>query len=246
MRDSITQKIACTKFGGYGKNGVFRVECQNCRSDEIGKHTRLKIAWGQPLGSSSLPSGTFVMTQNKSVLAYITGVALGDGNLSNPNGRATRLRVTCDKKYPNLILHIQKNLETLFPKNKISLVNRTGCVDISCYSNQLEDLLEWRVGSKSKQLACVPQWILKSEKYTRECLRGLLQTDGSIYKDRGYIMINYTTIIQPLSEHVISMLNGLGYKPQIRRVVFKEKSKYVIRVSKNVSDLIEEIDLWKN
>lgn len=35
--------------------------------------------------------------------AYVIGVAIGDGNLSNPNGRAVRLRVTWDTKYPALL-----------------------------------------------------------------------------------------------------------------------------------------------
>ena len=49
-------------------------------------------------------------TKDKNSLAYIIGVALGDGNLSNPNGRAVRLRITCDIKYPKIISEIQKKL----------------------------------------------------------------------------------------------------------------------------------------
>lgn len=36
--------------------------------------------------------------EDKRNLAYVIGIAFGDGNLSNPNGRAVRLRVSCDKK----------------------------------------------------------------------------------------------------------------------------------------------------
>jgi hypothetical protein len=39
--------------------------------------------------------------------AYVLGLAIGDGNLSNPNGRAVRLRITCDTKYPILIKWLQ-------------------------------------------------------------------------------------------------------------------------------------------
>lgn len=188
------------------------------------------------------------MTPNKAVLAYIIGVSLGDGNLSNPNGRAVRLRISCDKKYPNLITHIKESLEVLLPNNKVSLVNREryNATDISCYSNKLEKMLGWKVGSKKSQLVSIPKWILDSEKYSRECLRGLLQTDGSLYKDRNYSMVNFTTIIKPLSEDVMNILESLGYKPQIRKVLFKGKFAYVVRVSKNVSDLVTDIDLWKN
>jgi hypothetical protein len=54
--------------------------------------------------------------------AYVIGVAIGDGNLSSPNGRAVRLRITCDTKYPVLIAKIRSALETLLPRNKVSVV----------------------------------------------------------------------------------------------------------------------------
>jgi len=78
-------------------------------------------------------------------ISYLVGVALGDGNLSNPNGRAVRLRITCDNKYPNIIKNIVKTIKKILPLNKVSLVKRTkNCTDISCYSNQLENLLGWK------------------------------------------------------------------------------------------------------
>lgn len=186
------------------------------------------------------------MIANKCDHAYILGVALGDGNLSNPNGRAIRLRITCDKKYPNLIEHINNKLKCVLPKNKTSFIDRKNALDICCYSNKLSDILGWSVGSKKSQNAHIPEWIMKSEKYSRECLRGLLQTDGSIYLDRGYPMVNFTTIIKPLAEDVKNIILFLGYKPQVRYVKHSNKSKYIIRISKNVTEFINEIDLWKN
>ena len=50
--------------------------------------------------------------------AYVIGVAIGDGNLSNPNGRATRLRITCDTSYPAFTAKIRSALERLLPENK--------------------------------------------------------------------------------------------------------------------------------
>jgi len=70
--------------------------------------------------------------------AFIVGVALTDGNVSNPNGRAIRLRITCDSAYPNIIKEICEALCALFPQNKVSLVQRKdNCVDVSVYSNKL-------------------------------------------------------------------------------------------------------------
>jgi hypothetical protein len=117
-------------------------------------------------------------------LAYIVGAALGDGNLSNPNGRATRLRITCDSTYPGIAKEIIHSLETLFPDNKVSviLLASTTYFNISVYSNQLNELLPWRVGcgTKFEQNAHVPDWIKTDKAFSISCLRGLLHTDGSI------------------------------------------------------------------
>lgn len=50
------------------------------------------------------------VSSNKLLHSYIVGLAIGYGNLSNPNGRATRLSITCDKKYPKFIGHISDSL----------------------------------------------------------------------------------------------------------------------------------------
>lgn len=219
-----------------------------CPGDGIGSHARLKIACRKAWGFDSPPGHIMDSTYlYKKKLAYIVGVAIGDGNLSNPNGRAVRLRVTCDKKYPELIIEISKHLQYLFPKNMVSLVDRKGCMDISVYSNKLEDLLGWKAkgGSKAKQNVTIPSWILKSKTYTKECLRGLLQSDGSIYNDRGYTMINFTTIIPDLADQVHKLILDLGYKNQLRKAITPKSLKYVIRISKETDLFIKEIKLWK-
>lgn len=173
---------------------------------------------------------------------------MGDGNLSNPNGRATRLRVTCDKKYPKLIKYIQTNIQIVFPQNKVSIVDRENAIDISCYSNKWEEVLGWKAknGSKIKQEVKVPDWIKNNTTYTNECLRGLFQTDGSIYKDRKYIMVNFTSANYTLSKDTKEMLEKIGFDILIRKVVSKNnKIKYVIRISKNVKSFIKIIKLWK-
>ena len=185
--------------------------------------------------------------KNKKIIAYIIGVALGDGNLSNSNGRAVRLRITCDKKYPLLIKNIIKNLKIIFPNNKVSIVDRVNAVDISVYSNDLENILGWKAkgGSKIIQKVCIPSWIKENLIYQKECLRGLFQTDGSIYFDRGYIMVNFTSANFNLIKDVKDLLENINFNVKIRKVVHKEKIKYVIRISKNTEKFIKTINLWK-
>ena len=187
----------------------------------------------------------------KNVLAYITGVALGDGNLSNPNGRAIRLRVTCDAKYPRLAEHIVSNLRLLLPKNKVSIVKAHGketYFNISVYSNKFAMWLPWKVGhgTKLQQLARVPSWIRNHKTFSKECLRGLLQTDGCIYKDRGYLMVNFTNYVEPLAIDVFEMLQEAGFRPTISKVTAGTNFKYCVRVARNTQKLIDTLRLFKS
>jgi len=186
---------------------------------------------------------------DKKLQAYIIGLALGDGNLSNSNGRAVRLRITCDTKYPQLYLHIQESLKKLLPNNTVSLVDRSGegCLEVSCYSNSLEDILGWKAkgGSKYEQGVKIPNWILENKVFTKECLRGLIQTDGSVYIDRGYLMVNLTSSIKPLVLSIVNAIQNIGYKPNVQKRVETEKEKYTIRISKNTQQFINEVGVWK-
>lgn len=177
------------------------------------------------------------MEDNRSLQAFIIGIALGDGNLSNPNGRAVRLRITCDTKYPNIINEVKNTLRILFPLNQVSTTFRTdNCVDISLYSNKLLQLLPWLpdAGSKYDQQARVPVWIFTNKKYVAACLRGLIQSDGSIYTDRGYTMINFCSNIQPLAHDVLKLADILGCTGTITATNQRSgKEKYTIRFSKS-------------
>lgn len=185
-------------------------------------------------------------------LAYIVGVALGDGNLSNPNGRATRLRVTCDNKYPLLIERIVGALRAILPENKVSLVEkkRSGnCTDISCYSNRWENILGWKddKGSKFNQGVRVPRWIRQNDEYAAACLRGLIETDGCVYVDRGYTMINFTSTIPTLVDDFKFLVKKLGFVTNTARIELSgnRKPRYTVRICKRSSDFIESIGIDK-
>jgi DNA-binding transcriptional regulator WhiA len=178
-------------------------------------------------------------------LAYLVGLALGDGNLSNPNGRATRLRITCDAKYPALIKRIETLLSEIFPKNKIGKIKRKdSCVDISVYSNKLEELLGWEVklGSKIKQKVSIPDWIKNDPKLIKPCLRGLVETDGSAYNDRNYLMVNFVTVIEKLAQDFSQLVKNLGYICNIQTNQPKiGLTKYTIRISRKSNQFLQDI-----
>jgi DNA-binding transcriptional regulator WhiA len=180
-------------------------------------------------------------SHDKKTLAYIIGIALGDGNLSNPNGRAIRLRITCDTQYKILIFKICRSIEKLLPNNKVSIYQRKkNYCDISCYSNKWEKWLGWKVGkgSKCEQNVKVPRWIKCSKRYSIECLRGLFESDGSVYKDRGYKMAIFVSSIPNLANDVFAMMKQLKFNPHMYMIMTTKRPRYNIRLSKNVDDFI--------
>ncbi|HAV11487.1 MAG TPA: hypothetical protein DCX32_02995 [Candidatus Moranbacteria bacterium] len=184
-------------------------------------------------------------------LAYIIGAAIGDGNLSNPNRRAVRLRITCDNKYPKIIKRILENLQELFPENKVSLVKKQkNCTDISCYSNKLENILEWKAtnGSKFKQKISIPEWIKEKDEYIKPCIKGLIETDGSVYYDRKYLMVNFVTIIPTIANDVMEMMRKIGYKPNMQTIKESpvQEMKYTIRISKNAEEFVKDMQINKS
>jgi DNA-binding transcriptional regulator WhiA len=190
------------------------------------------------------------ISASKKLRAYIIGVALGDGNLSNPNGRAIRLRITCDGRYPHLAEHIRTSIQELLPDNAVVFVRRTkNYFDISCYSNYWEEILGWRAGKGSKiaQSVSVPEWIKNNRSYTRHCLCGLLQTDGSFYIDRGYSMINFTNSCERLAMDVKEMMASLDYHPNLQKLHYANgRIKYTIRVSRNARQFVRTVSFWKS
>src|SRR5712664_3089450 len=142
--------IGCESLGAPG---------YYCRSTQIPSLS----AWNLDTPSKLVMSKRILpLNPDRQLQAYVIGLAIGDGNLSNPNGRAVRLRITCDAKYPALITRIVSSLKLLLPSKRVSLVGSSGnYVNVSVYSNHLEALLGWKAsgGSKHRQCVEVPAWI---------------------------------------------------------------------------------------
>ena len=183
--------------------------------------------------------------------AYVIGVAIGDGNLSNPNGRAVRLRITCDTRYPALIAKIRTALEQLLPQNRVGVVaSRGNYVNLSVYSNHLESLLGWKAtgGSKQHQDVGVPAWIREDRSLTVPCLQSLIETDGAVYTDRGYPMVIFSTVIPHLAQQVDLMMRNIGFLPhmyKVRQAPDRDTFKYHVRLSRDVSAFLRLVQPLK-
>ncbi|MEX1064200.1 MAG: LAGLIDADG family homing endonuclease [Candidatus Paceibacterota bacterium] len=189
-----------------------------------------------------------ILSSDKELQAYVIGLAVGDGNLSKL-ARATRLRITCDNKYPKLMNRVVASLRLLLPENKVGIVKRPrNCTDVYVYSNHLEKLLGWKgdMGSKFKQNVSTPEWIFGSWRYKAKYLKGLIETDGSVYQDRGYPMVMITTIIRGLAEEIKSLIDSLGFTSHLYEIdsrknkySYNKQLEYHIRLSKNVQKFLD-------
>src|SRR3989338_11058169 len=96
----------------------------NCLSGGMGYTRDSKSRVARHVGSTPT-SGTMVKNLNsdKELQAYIIGLALGDGNLSNVR-KTTRLRISCDTQYPFLLNKIYNSLQLLLPSNKVNVIKK--------------------------------------------------------------------------------------------------------------------------
>ena len=189
---------------------------------------------------------------NREVLSYLIGIGLGDGNLSRVNGRTVRFRVSCDLKYPLLITEIVAAIQYVFPESSVNIVPRNGnWIDITSHSKYWENILGWQAGKGSKfvQNATVPDWIWCKDEYIKACLKGLVETDGSIYLDRGYPMVMFTNIVRDLSLQVFEMMIWLGFQPRIYKIRpksnFNSQPVYHVRLSKQVNQFLNLVQPLK-
>lgn len=159
-------------------------------------------------------------------LAEFVGILLGDGGISDRQVTVS-LHHQDDKNYVKFVV---KLFEDLFkvkpsvyhrPKKSIKyiVVSRTDLVDF-CVKD-----LGLKVGNKVKQKADIPSWIKKNKDFSEACLRGLIDTDGSVfdhkYKSRNkiycYKKLQFTSLSEPLLFSVYEIFQQIGLKARFSR-----------------------------
>jgi hypothetical protein len=128
------------------------------------------------------------------------------------------------------------------PRNRVAFVRKkSACFDVSCYSNHWETLLGWRAGRgpKISQSVSIPGWIKKRRDYAIPCLRGLLETDGSIYFDRGYRTVMFANACAVLARDVEQLMTSLGFFPRMYKIEKgRRRAIYRVRLSKDVAAFV--------
>lgn len=159
-------------------------------------------------------------------LAEFTGVMLGDGGLSKYQLRIT-LNYFDDKAYGKFVVKLIQKLFMVKPALYNEIKN--SAFDISVSRRELVKFcvkeLGLKIGNKIKQQADMPNWIKQSRKFQTACVRGLVDTDGSIfthrYKVNGkwyrYKKLDFSSSSEPLRKSVYNALSSIGLNPRLTR-----------------------------
>ena len=95
-------------------------------------------------------------------------------------------------------------------------------------------------GNKKKNNQGIPSWIKNNKKYLIKCIKGLIDTDGSIHyisKKNLNLRISYTSYIPKLLKEVRGGLIKIGFTPS---KIISKKQIFLSR-QKDIKNYIKEI-----
>ena len=130
-----------------------------------------------------------------------------------------------DKMYSIFVIRLLKKLFKIDPK--VYKIKNAKAINISISRRNLIEFLiglGLKQGHKINQHISVPDWIMKSKKYQIACLRGMIDTDGSVVlethtiknKKYTYPRINFSSASPFLIQHAFFIFLRLGFSPKIR------------------------------
>lgn len=159
-------------------------------------------------------------------LAEFVGIVLGDGGISQRQVTVT-LHSKDDKEYSRFVMKLIEKLFQVTPgiyediESSVNdiVVSRTELVKF-CTHN-----LGLKIGNKVRQQVDIPLWVKSSKKFGIACVRGLIDTDGSIFNHKykvgkkyySYKKLFFTSLSRPLAASVHEILNKLGIKSRLAK-----------------------------
>ncbi|MFT5849598.1 MAG: hypothetical protein ACI9H6_000407 [Patiriisocius sp.] len=202
------------KYGKVPVNESYRKEKRQQWWEEKGKHQKDSI---------TSPRQVKFPKESK-LLAEFCGIVLGDGGITNYQVTIT-LNLKTDKEYAVFVVALCKKLFGFEPSVYIRENNNTRTVVLSRVEivKFLTESVGLVKGNKVAHQISIPQWILESELYKKACIRGLVDTDGSIFthnytssgKVYAYKKLSFTSASQPLRSDVHTSLMTLGMKARL-------------------------------
>jgi len=159
-------------------------------------------------------------------LAEFVGIVLGDGGITK-NQVTITLHFKDDKEYSKFVIKLIKKLfkvpVSIYCDKKDSVidlvVSRVGLVRY-CVGK-----LGLMIGSKVKHQIDIPKWIKRNKSYLMACIRGLVDTDGCLFKHRYkvkgknyiYKKLAFANRSRPLLMSVFYALRDFKMNPRLTK-----------------------------
>ena len=155
-------------------------------------------------------------------LAEFLGILCGDGHLHD-KGKVYKFDITLDLKedfrYKDYVLSLINDLFNVKPRVIEREKYNTTVITVNSKSiTKFLISMDFPKGNKKGKLK-IPDWIYKKEIYIRRFIRGLADTDGSIFfAKRGTYKLNKYPVIEikcsdeEFIQNVYKNLNNIGFK----------------------------------
>ena len=160
-------------------------------------------------------------------LAFLIGLVLGDGNVSEfPRTECLRLTLGTDK--PELANYAVSVIAKLFNKPP-SIIKRTNsnCYNITIYQKNISKRLGIPVGARGKMEILLPPWIWNKKLHMISVLKGLFEAEASYcVHERTYTYnFEFSNRNLFLLNEVERGLRVLGYAPERRKTSVRLRKK---------------------
>jgi hypothetical protein len=189
-------------------------------------------------------------------LAKFIGIMLGDGSIRSKYQFTVSFNYKTDREFAEYVARLIKRLfavEHIISKKKDGL----GADIVVSSASVIDFLLEQglKAGNKVKNQVDIPSWINGDMEFQKACLRGLVDTDGSLYchkykvnnKWYEYLKLDFTSCSKPLLKSAYGIFLNLGIKASLKGVHITvsaktEVNKYLATVG---SSNTKFLDRWK-
>lgn len=198
--------------------------------------------WGQTLGAK-ISTGRKIrikVPEKSERLAEFFGIILGDGNVYvNRKHKANQVRIACHPIHErDYALFVSGLFRDIFCINA-ALTKRKNALYVGINNRELVEFLLKELPGLQEEFV-FPAWILEDEKCLRAFVRGLTDTDGSVYrlsrKDPHIIRIGFKNADKCLSSAYRDALIKLGFHPSIltHRNIFLTRKEDTKRYLKEI------------
>lgn len=182
--------------------------------------------WGQKKGGTKVgggrPKRVTILTDRSDDLAEMIGVILGDGHLEKCYRSGHYAVKICggedDLEY--LASSVSPLFARVFRKQLRSFkFKKAMAVMFYIHDKSVVSTLEHhglKPGNKKDNDACIPRWIFENEGYLKACIRGVFDTDGTVFPKSANPRIpqlELTSKIKGIQKTFRQGLLQLGFRP---------------------------------